>query len=335
MARDPPVPALAPWVLTESHVTTMPPASGSLPDASLRELLSARSQWLRSAAPADVATVVGDATPPGTNLPLIEPIWSFWLDVARLAEMTTAFGARQITGPARSSARRIPKLNLPSEVMALLKAWLNDHGDGQRASAREANYLAHYGLRVPSGRGGVKPSPLLEAFHDVLVEAFDDETGLTRATPDATHLVLQLRRVHLALSRSASRIVDGLPSTEVFARLGESLALGRADLLTAQWLLARPEIVAGLRGHILVPYPEPWMPPLDRLRQLTRTIDSLSIFYYDLASTAEALLLSIRFGDWTQATPEAGTNWATFWHSEIARYLVAYGEVTGVDLTDE
>ena len=73
---------------------------------------------------------------------------------------------------------------------------------------------------------------------------------------------------------------------------------------------------------------------MDHLRQLTRTIDSLTLFYYDLATTSEALLLSIRFGNWAQASPAAATTWATFWQPDIVRYLVAYQEVTSIPLTE-
>ena len=74
------------------------------------------------------------------------------------------------------------------------------------------------------------------------------------------------------------------------------------------------------------------MPTLDRLRQLTGAFDSLALFYDDLAATSEALLLSIRFGDWTQSAPPAAATWATFWRPDIAQYLVAYQEVTGIAL---
>jgi hypothetical protein len=70
------------------------------------------------------------------------------------------------------------------------------------------------------------------------------------------------------------------------------------------------------------------------LRHLTGTIDSLTLFYYELATTSEALLLSIRFGNWPQSSTAAATNWANFWQGEILRYLVAYQEVTGIPLTE-
>lgn len=270
---------------------------------------------------------------PGPLIPLVEPIWSFWLDAAQLARVTTLLAARQIDAPMPGS-RRIPKLNLPPPLTALLTTWFNDHHGRARASDRAANYVAHYGLRLPGvrGRPGVKSSRFLDAFHTVLREAVRHKAAQPQAS-DASYLFFLLRRVHIHLARTASLVVEGVPNPDLFTRLGESLSLGRADLLTAQWLLARPELTAALRGRILVPYPEQWMPTLDRLRQLTHTIDSLTPFYYDLATTSEALLLSIRLGNWTQLFPPAATNWATFWQDDIARYLVAYQEITSIALT--
>src|SRR5262245_48750810 len=128
--------------------------SSQLTDESLRAAL---------AAPAERPQV------PGTNLPLIEPIWAFWMDAAQLARLTTTFAARQVDASKRAASRGIPKVSLPPQVIASLKAWLADHRDGARAAAREANYLAHYGLRLPSARspGGVKSSRLLDVFHEV------------------------------------------------------------------------------------------------------------------------------------------------------------------------
>jgi hypothetical protein len=71
--------------------------------------------------------------------------------------------------------------------------------------------------------------------------------------------------------------------------------------------------------------------PVDRLRQLTGAFDSLALFYDDLAATSEALLLSIRFGDGPSPRLPRPPR-ATFWRPDIARYLVAYQEVTGVTL---
>jgi hypothetical protein len=143
-----------------------------------------------------------------------------------------------------------------------------------------------------------------------------------------------LRRLHLNLAQTVSLVVEGVSTPDLFTRLGESLSLGRAALLTAQWLLARLQLTAALRGAILVPYAEPWAPTLDHLRHLIRTVDSLTLFYYKLATTAEALLLSIRFGNWPQSPSAAANSWANFWQAEILRYLVAYQEVTGIPLIE-
>jgi hypothetical protein len=321
------------------------PPSQKFSDRALRDALSARAQLLHSSASrafpmasAQLSTAIGDLIVPAPTqaaspLPLVEPIWSFWLDAAHLARLTTLFAARQINASAPGSTR-IPKLNLPPQLIALLTTWFDDHHDGTRAASRAANYVAHYGLRLPGARGrGVKSSRLLEAFHTVLVEAFRHKADSSRKS-DAGYLVLLLRRLHLHLAHTASLVVEGVPTPELFTRLGESLTLGRADLLTAQWLLARPGLTAALRGLILVPYVERWGPPLDHLRRLTRTIDSLTHFYYELATASEALLLSVRFADWSEASPAAATNWATYWEPDIARYLVAYQEVTGIPLTE-
>jgi hypothetical protein len=325
------------------------PPPRKLNDRALRAALAARTKLLHSsasrafpAASAGLAGAIRDLGVPapthaaGPPLPLVEPIWSFWLDAAHLARLTTVLAARQIEAHMPGSSR-IPKLNLPPPLIALLKSWFDDHRNGDRASARAANYVAHYGLHLPGDRSlpSVKSSRFLDAFHTVLLEAVRHKAASLRTSPsDAGYLVLLLRRLHLNLAHTASRVVEGVPTPDEFTRLGMSLSLGRADLLTAQWLLARPELTAALRGAILVPYAEPWAPPLDHLRHLTDTIDSLTLFYFELATTSEALLLSIRFGNWPEASSAAATNWANFWQAEILRYLVAYQEVTGVSLTE-
>lgn len=311
--------------------------SRSLTNEALRKALAVRAERLRASeaqSPADprahFSTVLSSVTVPALTLaadeplPPVEPIWCFWLEAAHLADMTTAFAARQINAP--NASRRIPKVDLPPRVIEILKTWFNDHHDGKRGAA--ANYLAHYGLQLPARGGVAKPTPFLDAFHAVLIEAVR-YTNAPRTT-DANLLLHLLRRLHIHLARTASRVVEGLDTPQIFPRLNESLSLGRADFALAQWILALQPISTALRGHVLVPYPEKWMPPLDRLRQLTRTVDSLSLFYFDLAVASEALLLSIRLGDWTHLPASAATNWATFWQAEIARYLVAYQEVTNI-----
>ena len=51
------------------------------------------------------------------------------------------------------------------------------------------------------------------------------------------------------------------------------------------------------------------------------------------ASFGEQLLLSIRYGAWSDAhDADQATNWARFWRPEIQGYIHAYRAVTGVDL---
>jgi hypothetical protein len=294
-------------------------------------MAAAKRKPLRSLTNASIRKLVGSKSrepAPGSFVPLVEPIWSYWLDVGCLAAVTTALALRQADDP--RALQGIPKLDLPAEIGGALTTWLHDHRDGQRASARETNYLAHYGLRLFGGKQRIAPSAFLDGFHDVLVAAVQQNQA--QRALNGLRLAHLLRRAHFKLARSASSIVDGLPHAQVFPRLRETLLLGRADLLIAQRLLAEPRIRSGLGGFTLVPYPEPWMGSMDRLRQVTGSMDSLSVFHHDLAVTSEALVLSIRHGDWTNAPATSATRWASFWQLEIARYLVAYQEVTGVRL---
>ena len=60
------------------------------------------------------------------------------------------------------------------------------------------------------------------------------------------------------------------------------------------------------------------------------------LHFHHLASFGEQILLSIRFGDWTDLDKKAAhaANWARYWRSEIQGYIHAYRTVTGVDLSD-
>ena len=139
--------------------------------------------------------------------PLVEPIWSFWLNAAHLARLTTLLAARQINAPVPGSSR-IPKLNLPPPLIALLTTWFNDHHDGARDSARAANYVAHYGLRLSGARSrhGVKSSG--SWTHSMPCSSKPSATKPFAATSDAGYLVFLLRRLHLQLAHTASLVVE-------------------------------------------------------------------------------------------------------------------------------
>jgi hypothetical protein len=56
--------------------------------------------------------------------------------------------------------------------------------------------------------------------------------------------------------------------------------------------------------------------------------------FRDLGLYGERILLSIRFGNWSDVEEgQQAANWARYWRPEIQRYVHAYRAVTGVDLT--
>jgi hypothetical protein len=48
----------------------------------------------------------------------------------------------------------------------------------------------------------------------------------------------------------------------------------RAEMLTMQWILTRPEMREFLRGRAMVPYREPWMRQVDTTKRLQGRSDT-------------------------------------------------------------
>jgi hypothetical protein len=86
----------------------------------------------------------------------------------------------------------------------------------------------------------------------------------------------------------------------------------------------------------MVAYPEPWMDRVDAMKRIQGWDETSVRHFRDLAVTGEPVLLSIRFGDWSEAIDQnqAG-NWARFWRQEVQWYIETYEIVTGVDLSSD
>ena len=85
----------------------------------------------------------------------------------------------------------------------------------------------------------------------------------------------------------------------------------------------------------MVPYPEPGWPQVDTMKTLQGWTDVTVTHFRDLGVFGEQILLSIRYGDWSDVNDEnAAKNWARYWRPEIQGYIHAYRAVTGVDLTN-
>jgi hypothetical protein len=195
---------------------------------------------------------------------------------------------------------------------------------------RVYEYKHQYGIglqgkAVPKLYPAETRSKFIEAFHHLLhlCSIFFKQDDDTTINSDGFPLLNALREVHLILSQGSHNQFGDLPST------------ARQEMLIQQWLLARPEFREFLPTRNMVAYPEPWMDRVDAMKSLQGWTD-ISIDHFNrLAVFGEQILLSIRFGAWSninQSAPSAAS-WARFWRAEIQGYIHDYRAVTGVDLT--
>jgi hypothetical protein len=104
--------------------------------------------------------------------------------------------------------------------------------------------------------------------------------------------------------------------------------------MAQQWLLARPEFREFLGGRISVPYPETWMDRVDTMKSLQGWTDTSITAFYWLATYAEQILLSIRYGNWSMITDGAlAAKWAERFRYAVQSYAHYYRQATGVDLS--
>ena len=140
--------------------------------------------------------------------------------------------------------------------------------------------------------------------------------------PDTFPLLQSLRSVHLILAEGAHNEFGDLPST------------ARMEMMIQQWLLAQRPMREFLQSRAMVAYEEPWMGQVDAMKRLMDWTDVPTSHFHRLAVFGEQILLSIRYGNWTDLnlTSANATNWAQYWKSEVQGYADSYRAVTGVDL---
>lgn len=261
---------------------------------------------------------------------LIELIWSYWHEEGMLVQAINAVSLRFQNK--RGPGGREPLANLEIHPLRplsnLLWGYIQDEDHRLTVARRAYEYEHQYGLSlvgkaVPKLRAADRRSKFLEAFHTLLHQAalFYDRDADTTVVADGFALLNGLREVHMQLAEGAHNQFRDLPWT------------ARVEMLVQQWLLARPEIRGFLGGRASVPYAAPWMGPIDSLKRLLGWSDTPVTHFHDLAVNGEQILLSIRYGDWSEVNnQDAAKNWARYWKPEIQRYVHAYLAATGVDL---
>jgi hypothetical protein len=261
---------------------------------------------------------------------LIELIWSYWHEEGMLAQTMNAIAMRfqnQRMGPHDPLAEL--EVDPLRPLNNLIWGYIQDEHNRLTVRRRAFEYDHHYGLKlvgraVPELHSADRRSKFIEAFHNLLYRTavFFREDSDTTVVADAFPLLNALKDVHLLLAEGAHNQYGDLPWTS------------RAEMLTEQYMLARPEMREFLRGRHMVPYQEQWMGAVDAMKKLQGWSDTTVTHFNELAVDGERILLSIRFGDWSELdnTAEQAKNWARYWKPEIQRYLYGFLAATGVDL---
>ncbi|MDH5339976.1 MAG: hypothetical protein OEW22_09390, partial [Rubrivivax sp.] len=226
---------------------------------------------------------------------MTELIWSYWMEQSHLVQGMNAIVLRFQN---RRRGSRDPLANLALDPLRPLSGLLWGHvqdAPNQLSVTRRAHeYLYAYGLDLQGQAvAGLAPvenrSSFIEAFHNLLHRAaeFHEADAITTVRADGFRLLQALKEVHQVLAEGANNQFDDLKRQ------------ARAEMLQMQWLISRPEMREFLRGRAMVPYPEAWMSEVDTMNRLQGwAVGSVNHYYY-LATTGEQLLLSIRWGDWS------------------------------------
>ena len=268
-----------------------------------------------------------------TSPSLIELIWSYWLEEGMLVQTMNAI-ARRFQN--RRGSQNDPLGELEFDPLRPLNnviwGFIQDEHNRLTVPRRAHEYLHHYGLSlvgkaVPDLNPADSRSKFIEAFHNLLSAAarFFKEDSDTTVIADGFPLLNALKEVHLILAEGAHN------------QFGDLTWTARAEMMTIQWMLARPEMREFLRGRYMVPYQEEWMGAVDSMKKLQGWTDTTVTHFYELAVTGERILLSIRYGDWSdiENIEDQAKTWARSNKPEIQRYIHGYRTVTGVDLAGD
>jgi hypothetical protein len=265
-----------------------------------------------------------------TSPSLIELIWSYWLEEGMLVQTMNAIALRFQN---RRGSPNDPLGELEFDPLRplnnLIWGFIQDEHNRLTVPRRAHEYQHHYGLSLMGKAvSDLNPadtrSKFIEAFHNMLSAAarFFKEDSDTTVIADAFPLLNALKEVHLILAEGAHN------------QFGDLTWTARAEMMTIQWMLARPEMKEFLRGRYMVPYQEDWMGAVDSMKKLQGWTDTTITHFYELAVTGERILLSIRYGDWSdiENIEDQAKTWARSCKPEIQRYIHGYRTVTGVDL---
>lgn len=261
---------------------------------------------------------------------MIELIWSYWMEEGMLVQSLNAILTRFQNRKVPGIKGGLDHLNIsPLRPLSnLLWGYIQNPHRPLSVRRRALEYLHEYGFKLKGLAVGPDESvesrtTFIRALHNLLntVSGYYREMADTTKVPSAFSVLNSLREVHMVLAEGAHNQYGDLPWT------------ARRDMLIQSWILARPEIRDFLRGRDMVPYPEEWMQSVDQLKSSAGWSPVSVRHFRDLAVFGEKILLSARFGNWSDIYDEnEAALWAEYFRQEIKGYIHAYKTVTGVDL---
>lgn len=261
----------------------------------------------------------------------LELIWSYWHEESMMVQGLNAVSRRfqNIKAPGPVDPLANLEIDPLRPLSNLMWGYIQDEQHRLTVRRRAYEYNHHYGINlqgtaVQNMQFADSRSKFIEAFHTLLhltSKYFKQADDMT-VQADSFPVLNALKEVHLVLSEGAHNQYGELPS------------VARAEMLTQQWLFARPEFREFLPTRVMVAFPEPWMDRVSALNNLMGWTKTSVMHFRDLGVFGEQLLLSIRFGNWANVNNRfSASNWANFWRSQIQSYIHAYRTVTGIDLT--
>lgn len=266
------------------------------------------------------------------NPPLIELIWSYWMEQGMLVQGINALALRfQNKRTADTDVLARFDVDPLRPLSNLLWGYIQDEHNRLTLARRSYEYDHQYGLRlhgraVPPLQAADSRSRFLEAFHNLLRECARYYRAITNTfiVPDTYPALNALRELQIILSEGMHNQYGDLPST------------ARAEMMVQQWILSRPEMLQFVGQRTMVPHPEPWIGYVDTIRQLHGWGDGTCRHFRDLAICGERILLAVRFGNWAENQSDAAAAlFMSYFREDVQTYIHAYRAVTGVDLSLE
>ncbi len=261
----------------------------------------------------------------------IELIWAYWQEEGMLVQTVNAITRRfqNMRVPGKNDPLAEMEISHLRPLNNLLWGYIQDEQHRLSIVRRAYEYDHHYGITlqgkaVPSLNSADSRTRFIEAFHGLLniIAKYYNDSANKLVEPDAFPLLNAIREIHFIIAEGMHNQYGDLPST------------ARIEMLMQQWILARPEFREFLPGRAAIPFTEPWMDRVASMNKLQNWTDTSPMHFDYLAKYGEQILLSIRFGDWSNEgrNPKDAALWANYFRNQIQGYIHSYKTVTGVDL---